>query len=485
MFETVRFQAPCQRFTVAHVRGGRHLGLMLVVLSVWQFRHEQAHAEPGRIELGVTVAPSLDTHAGRRRFSQNTYKQGWSAGAALRYELSHAWSFQAELLHATRGTNVESGGELFDEYNFRYLQVPLLARYGWLIPGPMGGDGRPLLTGYLLVGPALGFVLRAEDLDDERILPRSSVRSFDVTVTAGLGVTWRFTPRWAAFVEARFDRGFVDAFSTGVESNNQAFLLALGVGYPLNDGDRDGVANSRDRCPTGGEDWNGYQDADGCPDDDNDKDGVAVVNDQCLEEAEDRDGFDDTDGCPDLDNDGDTILDEEDYCPDESFPYNKALPHNRRGCPPELDRVQVKFEDGRLELTPPLEFDKYVHTIDKNPDGPHVKTLDQVAELLERYYPDMRLRVEGHADGDGDVKNRSGNQEESERRAEAVRGYLILRGIHCARLADKGSGYEQPRRSEDTKAGQDRNRRVEFIIIEIVDPIKSHEESDCGSKPQP
>ncbi|HWN66427.1 MAG TPA: outer membrane beta-barrel protein, partial [Haliangium sp.] len=408
MMGTIRFQARYQRSTTCRLRGS-DIWLMLPALGACLCGQGQALAEPGRVELGVTVAPSMDTHAGERRFSQNTYKQGWSASAALRYGLSDAWSLQGELVQATRGTNLELEGEIVSSFNFRYLQIPLLARYARPLPGWTGDDGRPLLHGHLVVGPALGFLVRAEDLDDDRILPRSSVRSLDVTVTAGLGVTWRFTPRWAASVEARIDRGFFNVFSASVESKNQAVLLALGVGYTLNDGDNDGVSNPRDQCPTGAEDWNYYQDADGCPDDDADEDGVAVVNDRCLEDREDRDGFEDTDGCPDPDNDGDTILDEEDNCPDEPFSYNRALLHNQRGCPPRPDRVNIEAHrvmsdpmQKRVLLVPNprLEFDEkqFVLTADQK------LALDEVAELLTDYYPRMRLRLEGYADSEGKSK---------------------------------------------------------------------------------
>jgi outer membrane protein OmpA-like peptidoglycan-associated protein len=450
MFATVRFQGRYWRSTTCRIRGSGGISLLLAALWAYHWGPEQARAEPGRIELGITVAPSMDTHAGERQFAENTYKQGWSAGVGLRYGLSGAWSLQAEILHATRGTNVESEGEVFDEYNFRYVQIPLLARYARPIPGMIGDDGRPLLTGYLMAGPAPSILLRAEDLDDDRVLPRSAVRDFDVTVTVGLGVTWQFSPRWAASLEARFDRGFIDAFSTGVDSNNQSVLLALGIGYTLNDSDGDGVANSRDQCRTEAEDWNDYQDADGCPDDDNDKDGVAVAADRCVEDPEDRDGFEDADGCPDRDNDGDGFLDEADGCPTEPFP-------RMRGCPPRFERVRI--EGDRLVLDPVLDFDVNSAVL----GAAQKQALDQVAELLTDYYPKMWLRLEGHADGEG---KKEANQKLSDDRARTVADYLVQRGINRDRLVEKGYGEDRPIRREEAEAGKRRNRRVELVIIE-------------------
>jgi hypothetical protein len=478
------FQARYRRSTMCRIRGGGLIWLIWAVLSPYHDGSEQARAEPGGIELGVRVAPSLDTHAGERQFTENTYKQGWSAGVVLRYGLSEAWSMQTELLHATRGTNLKLEGEVVSRFNFRYLQVPLLARYARPIPGLTGDDGRPLLTGYAMIGPTPSILLRARDLDDNRVLPRSGVGDFEVTVTAGLGVAWRFTPRWAVSAEARFDRGFVDAFSTDIESKNQAILLALGIDYMLyrdDDRDDDSVADALDRCPAAAEDGKLPHAADGCPDADGD--GVIDRDDGCPREAEDSDEFKDEDGCPDPDNDGDTIIDSEDKCPTEPFPYNKNLLHDQRGCPPKLDAVHV--ESGRLVLTPPLEFEKYGHTINEDPEGPHVNTLNQVVELLERYYPDMRLRLEGHADGEDDPRQKRDNQEESDRRARAVAEYLMRRGIHCERLVEKGFSNDRPIRREETDAGKRRNRRVELVIIEIVDQTELQEGSSCRSRPQP
>lgn len=97
------------------------------------------------------------------------------------------------------------------------------------------------------------------------------------------------------------------------------------------DADGDGIDDELDQCIDLPEDYDGFQDDDGCPDADNDDDGVPDVSDRCPLAKEDRDGFQDDDGCPDPDNDGDGIPDSDDVCPNEK---GKANPDpNRRGCP--------------------------------------------------------------------------------------------------------------------------------------------------------
>ncbi|MEZ4368821.1 MAG: hypothetical protein R2939_21460 [Kofleriaceae bacterium] len=91
-------------------------------------------------------------------------------------------------------------------------------------------------------------------------------------------------------------------------------------GCPEPDNDRDGILDDDDECPLDPEDKDGFEDEDGCPDGDiNDRDGDGILDDvdQCPDDPEDKDGFEDEDGCPDPDNDQDGILDVDDLCPDD------------------------------------------------------------------------------------------------------------------------------------------------------------------------
>jgi hypothetical protein len=111
--------------------------------------------------------------------------------------------------------------------------------------------------------------------------------------------------------------------------------LSLGVVYRstlgMGDGDRDGVPDKRDACPDRVEDFDGFEDEDGCPDLDNDFDGVPDDRDLAPDLDEDRDGFEDEDGRPDLDNDGDGIRDADDACPNRAEDYDGIA--DADGCP--------------------------------------------------------------------------------------------------------------------------------------------------------
>ena len=96
-------------------------------------------------------------------------------------------------------------------------------------------------------------------------------------------------------------------------------VVSIGYSWPVlaADSDGDGMPDFRDACATQAEDFDGFEDEDGCPDPDNDGDGIPDESDGAPELAEDFDGFEDGDGVPDLDNDGDGIVDERDMCPNE------------------------------------------------------------------------------------------------------------------------------------------------------------------------
>jgi hypothetical protein len=66
------------------------------------------------------------------------------------------------------------------------------------------------------------------------------------------------------------------------------------------DKDGDGILDSEDECPTEAEDFDSWDDSDGCPDPDNDGDGILDPDDACPENAENFGVGDDEDGCPDV-----------------------------------------------------------------------------------------------------------------------------------------------------------------------------------------
>jgi len=87
--------------------------------------------------------------------------------------------------------------------------------------------------------------------------------------------------------------------------------------------------------------------------------------------------------------------------------------------------------------------------------------LNSVAEALTQQDPDSKMVVEGHTDSQGGV---SYNQELSQRWAQAVRDYLVSRGIAADRITSQGFGPTRPVADNTSAEGRANNRRVEIVV---------------------
>ena len=266
-------------------------------------------------------------------------------------------------------------------------------------------------------------------------------------------------------------------------------------GCPEPDNDRDQILDEDDECPLIPEDRDGFQDEDGCPDGDaNDRDGDRIVDnvDKCPDDPEDYDGFQDDDGCPDLDNDNDKILDVDDLCPNDPEDYDGF--EDEDGCPDldnDKDRIldtddrcpnekedydNVEDEDGcpekggEIELTPPAIVTMRPIQFKLNSDvilPNSFPILDAVAAALVGNPDIVLVEVAGHTDEQGPDTH---NLDLSERRAASVVRYLTeVRKIEKARLESQGYGESQPKINEHNQAAYTVNRRVEFLIIKRAD----------------
>ncbi|WP_237077658.1 OmpA family protein [Myxococcus xanthus] len=214
---------------------------------------------------------------------------------------------------------------------------------------------------------------------------------------------------------------------------------------PALDDDGDTVPNGQDRCPLEA----GPPENDGCPDTDSDGDGVVDREDACPNEA----GSAENKGCPDTDSDGDGVVDREDACP------NEAGVAAHRGCPEPKPEPAPQAPATEAPTRLPTEHHVQFPVGQSTLSDEERRNLDAVADYLKAN-PDLSLRIEGHTDNTGpDELNRTLSQE----RADAVRTYLIQRGVTSSRLTAKGYGPDRPLTTNDTPEGRGTNRRVEFV----------------------
>lgn len=98
-----------------------------------------------------------------------------------------------------------------------------------------------------------------------------------------------------------------------------------------------------------------------------------------------------------------------------------------------------------------------------------LQILEAVAAVLQENPEIVKLRIEGHTDRRGGYRR---NLRLSQRRAEAVRDYLIAQGVEASHLIAKGYGYKRPRVPELTPRHRAINRRVEFKILKRSKPYR-------------
>lgn len=225
-------------------------------------------------------------------------------------------------------------------------------------------------------------------------------------------------------------------------------------GCPEADNDEDGLLDAADKCPNEPEDADGFQDDDGCADRDNDNDKIADVDDKCPNEAEDPDGYLDNDGCDEPDNDTDGIPDVIDQCALEAETINGN--NDDDGCPDNGDSLVMVMPD-RIEIFEAVTFDGTGAKLSKK----SANVLGQVAATLRanREFKRMRVTVHVHPRGGGD-------QDLSEKRAKAIREWLVQWGIEPERVESRGLGSSRPLVPKKQKGAAQLNDRVEFIILE-------------------
>jgi outer membrane protein OmpA-like peptidoglycan-associated protein len=155
--------------------------------------------------------------------------------------------------------------------------------------------------------------------------------------------------------------------------------------------------------------------------------------------------------------------------------FEGATPINIAGDPPPLPppppepepepeppkpppRVEVR--DNKIEIREKIQFEYNKAEIKEV----SFDLLDEIAKVIKENPQIKKIQIEGHASSDG---NDAYNLALSDRRAKAVRQHLIEKGgIPAETLVAKGFGETKPIADNETEEGREKNRRVEFNIIE-------------------
>lgn len=282
--------------------------------------------------------------------------------------------------------------------------------------------------------------------------------------------------------------GFIDKFGCSLDTDNDGVfdykdkcpdtpvgVKVDSVGCPL-DTDGDGVADYKDKCPGTPFEARNMVDSLGCPLD-KDMDGVLDYLDLCPNTPAEARAYVDKNGCT-LDKDGDGVPDYLDKCPNTPIEARGTV--DEKGCPRDTDGDGVLDYLDNCPKIPGVASNKGCPEIKKEvkalfkkalqgiqfETGKYVikpvsfKILDQVAKVLVEN-PTYLVEVQGHTDNVGKPE---ANMTLSDNRANAVKIYLINKGVAADRMTSHGYGDTVPVATNKTTAGKALNRRVEFVV---------------------
>ena len=387
---------------------------------------------------------------------------GFTGGLFGNIPLGKKFSIQPELAYTQMGGHIfRSSVYSPTKYKLNYFSLPIMLKY-YL------GDEIRLLAG--IQGDIMLFALQSEAGVNTDVVDDFDRGQFALTG----GAEWWPSFNWG--IGARYIHGMTEINEGAAPVfKNAGLLVTLNYRFgkkpapyvappppppPPADKDNDGILDDTDKCP----DVAGIAKYQGCPIPDTDKDGINDEQDSCVTVAgiakykgcpvpdTDGDGINDEQdscatvagvakyqGCPIPDTDNDGVNDEEDKCPTIA-----GVPENG-GCPLiKFNAANVQFASGTATLTKGAKTE-----------------LNKGVQIMNVQYPDIKVAIIGHTDNTGKPET---NQKLSESRAEAVKKYLVSKGVSADRLTTSGAGADNPIEDNGTAAGKAKNRRVEFKL---------------------
>ena len=130
-----------------------------------------------------------------------------------------------------------------------------------------------------------------------------------------------------------------------------------------------------------------------------------------------------------------------------------------------ITRMETPEERAERTVRVTKEINLYAKTILFDVNKSVVKAqaefiLDNIAKIMNEN-DDFNFIIEGHTDNTGVAEH---NLQLSQERADAIKAYLIRKGVKSKRLEAKGYGQTRPIESNDTERGREINRRVEINV---------------------
>jgi outer membrane protein OmpA-like peptidoglycan-associated protein len=413
------------------------------------------------------------------------WKWGGVGGLYLNFPFGTNVSLQPSLLFSQMGSKYSySFSDSLGTYSNKLTQ-----KLGYIsVPVPLKINAGNHFA--FLVGPQFDFLVGAKikDQNDNTTDNKDNFKKFDFALTGGI----QLMANSPVSLTIRYMQGLSNLMETSNNSYNQTFgagkLHNSGVQATLNfrlfgakeksvavttpqvpavlDSDNDGIPDDQDKCPN----TPGVAKYNGCPVPDTDGDGINDDNDKCPTVP----GVAKYNGCPVPDTDGDGINDDNDKCP--------TVPGVERyqGCPiPDSDNDGINDEEDNcphlagtaanhgcpeVDASTQSKVDMMAKSVSWNSStgytlaGRSNKSLDQVANMLVAD-PNLKVTISVHTGTTGDAAKTL-----SQNRADAVKSYLVSKGVKDSQIEATGYGGEQPIADTKTAAGRAKNQRTEIKL---------------------
>lgn len=132
-------------------------------------------------------------------------------------------------------------------------------------------------------------------------------------------------------------------------------------------------------------------------------------------------------------------------------------PPKKEEPPAPPPRVEVKSD--KIVINEKIQFEYNKATILQA----SFSLMDEISDTIKKNPQIKKLSIEGHASSEGNADH---NLKLSEARAKSVMTYIVGKGVDAGRLTAKGFGAKKPIADNNTEEGKEKNRRVEFVIVE-------------------
>lgn len=404
-------------------------------------------------------------------------------GAMAELSFERNWSIQVEPRFIQKGTNFGNitvtrtnpipSGTTDAMFRLNYFELPLLIKAKF---------EEPNFNPFVLGGPTFGFINSAKvEAPGTHVLSRpgtstldieGDVSSLEVGLEIGGGVEFALTPTLGLLVMARYSQGLLDVYSNPIIPSTKSYGISITTGLLFNLIER--VSEFAAAAP---EPIKDQVDSDGDGLFDNDE--IRIYKTNPYNSDSDGDGLTDGDELQQYktnplngDTDEDGLTDDKEVLSYKTNPLDPDTDHGsitdgqevNRGSDPLLaddDLPKIKAEP-ELEVGKSIVLEGIVFQTSKSEiTSTSAANLEKAFNILYQN-PEIAVEIRGHTDN---VGNHNYNLKLSLSRAEAVREYLVRRGIDPQRISSRGFGFAKPIVPNDTPEGRQKNRRIEFYRV--------------------